>query len=303
MPEDKLTKDQRRDAAREQARLAREKAKKRETRNKIFVRGGVSLAIIAVVAIVALVLVQTNKPAGAGPLNMASDGILIGTNQGTLTAVATDAIPANGTPTATDESKLTASANIVVYLDYLCPFCNQFETTNASTIKNLVQSAFATVEIHPIAILDKSSLGTRYSSRAANAAACVANFTPDLYYDVNSALFAQQPKEGTAGLTNDQLVTLVQGAGVTSQNVVDCIKAETFKDWVTAATKRALAGPLPNATDGTANVAGTPTVLVNGVKYSGSLTDASAFSTFIEQVAKAPGGSTASPTPTPSTTP
>jgi protein-disulfide isomerase len=43
-----------------------------------------------------------------------------------------------------------------------------------------------------------------------------------------------------------------------------------------------LNGPLPNTT--VSAVTGTPTVLVNGQQYQGSLTDAGAFAAFVQQV-------------------
>jgi hypothetical protein len=64
-------------------------------------------------------------------------------------------------------------ANIVMYVDYLCPFCGQFEATNSESLRTMVESGAATLEVHPIAILTNKSAGTQYSLRAANAAACV----------------------------------------------------------------------------------------------------------------------------------
>ena len=45
---------------------------------------------------------------------------------------------------------------------------------------------------------------------------------------------------------------------------------------------------------------GTPTILVNGQRYEGSLTDSQAFQTFVATAYQAAGGDTgATPTPTP----
>ena len=121
MPQERLTKDQRREAAREAARIARAKQKRRDTINSVLVRGGVTLGIVAVVAIVGLVIFNSVKPAGPGPLNMASDGIVLVGEE--LEAVPTTSIPADGEPTATDTSDLGVDLNIVMYVDYLCPVC------------------------------------------------------------------------------------------------------------------------------------------------------------------------------------
>jgi protein-disulfide isomerase len=299
VPQERQTKDQRRAAAQEAARVVREKQKRKERRNRFFLIGGSTVAILAVGLIVALVLVNSAKPAGPGPENMASDGILLVADEaGGVKAVATDAIKAGGKPTPTDTDALTAKLHIVTYIDYFCPFCNQFETTNAASIQQLVASGTADLEIHPIAILDRSSLGTRYSSRAANAAACVAQYSPDTYSDVNTALFAAQPQEQTAGLTDDELVTVVQDAGVDSADVASCIKDERFKAWVTDATTRALADPALKDPDGNF---GTPRVLVNGQLYGGALTDAAAFESFVAQIFSELPQDGSTPTPAPTT--
>jgi protein-disulfide isomerase len=281
-------KKDRRDAARESARLMREAQQKKDRRRKLFLRGGIGAGLVAIAVVVALVVVNSNGPAAAGPLNMASDGILLTGNGTTITAVPTTALAADATPVATDHTKLTSTANIVVYADYQCPYCGQFEATNGAAMNSWVTAGNATLEYHPISILDASSSGSKYSTRSANAAVCVANYQPSAFPAVNSALFAKQPPEGSAGLSDQDLVSLVSTAGVTDTSVTKCITGGTFKSWVGNATKRALAGPLPNSTTLT-KVAGTPTVLVNGVAYTGSLTDAKAFSTFVQaQVTTAP---------------
>ena len=104
-------------------------------------------------------------------------------------------------------------ANIVMYIDYLCPFCGQFEATNSESMRTMVESGAATLEVHPIAILTNKSAGTQYSLRAANAAACVADSSPDSFFDYNAILFENQPEEGSTGLTNDELKSLAEEVG------------------------------------------------------------------------------------------
>lgn len=298
MPEPRLTKDQRRAAAQEAARILREKQKRKDRRNRIFLIGGSTVAILAIFSVVALVLINANKPAGPGPANMASDGIVFLGDSSGVKAVPTDAIPANGKPTPTDTTALgdTVKMNIVTYVDYRCPFCNQFETTNGQTIQSLVQAGVASLEVHPISILDRVSLGTKYSTRAASAAACVANYDPDKFLDVQNALFGSQPPENTEGLTNDDLASIIAGAGADSAQIAACVKDEKFTSWVTAASTRALADPDLKDANGDF---GTPRVLVNGVLYTGAVDDATAFQEFLAQAAVAVNGGTPTPTPTP----
>lgn len=285
MAQEKLTKDQRREQAREIARVEREKRQRAETRNKILIRGGATVGIVAVLAAVGFGIWAGTRPAGPGPLNMASDGILLVGEDGEITPVETDAIPEGGEPIGTDQSKYDAPAHIVVYVDYGCPFCGQFETGNAAQIEQLVSAGLATLEVHPISILDRVFQGTKYSTRAANAAACVAANEPEFFFDVNAALFANQPAEQTPGLDDNQLLDILAQAGVDTPEVQECVVGQTYADWVTAATDRAKAGPLPN-TDG-AQVSGTPAIFVNGQPYTPttSLANAQEFAAFIASVA------------------
>jgi protein-disulfide isomerase len=220
-------------------------------------------------------------PAGPGPLNMASDGIVLSGDGTVVTAVTTGAVPADGSPTAT-AAGTAETPSIVVYLDYMCPYCGQFDTTNAEQLETWVAQGTVDLEIHPLGFLDSASLGSRYSTRSANALACVADHQPDTALDVNTALFAQQPAENTTGLTDDELVTLVQGAGADDPAVASCITDGEFTDWVASATERALDDPVPNSD--LAAVSATPTVLVNGQQYQGSPTDAAAFAQFVDEV-------------------
>ena len=279
----------RREDVREQARLLLVEQAKRDKRRRLFLRGGIGIGLLAVVAIVALVIVNNvNAPAAPGPANMASDGILIGSAGTTVSAATTVARGADADPIATDQSTLTDTANIVLYVDYLCPICGNFETTNGEQITSWVTAGNATVEIHPISILDRASSGTKYATRAANAAACVANYDPDNFLPFNTAMYADQPAENSSGLTDAELISLAEGVGVTSTEVAGCINDQTYAGWVDASTQRALDGPIPNSDID--NVKGTPTVLVNGVSYTGSFTDAAAFEAFVTaQVTKAAG--------------
>lgn len=289
------SKNQRRDVAREKAKQLRLNQKKKDRRNKVFLQGGIAIVAVAIVALVAIVIMNSIRPAGPGPSNMASDGVLVGEG---MAAVETSALLPDSKPQASKPDTTGTIANIRVYVDYLCPFCGQFETTNSEQIAQWVDSGAATVEIHPISILTSKSAGTQYSLRAANAAACVANYSPDNFYAVNAALFAAQPEEGSAGLSNAELKDIVDGAGVKTavSTIHTCIDDTTYKSWVLAATDRALSGPIPNSS--IKAITGTPTVLVNGKQYVGALDDPKEFAAFVLQ-AVGETYSTATPTPTP----
>ncbi|TYL54435.1 DsbA family protein [Agromyces mariniharenae] len=298
------TRNERREAAREKARILREQQKKRERRNRALLITGVTVVVALIAAVIIGIVVQNTKPAGPGPQNMASDGIVLTAGEdGSIVAVETPALDAGEAPTPTVPDESGEVANIVMYIDYLCPFCGQFEATNSDSIRTMVESGAATLEVHPIAILTNKSAGTQYSLRAANAAACVADSSPDSFFDFNAILFENQPEEGTSGLTNDELKTLADEAGVSSLSTIEqCIDDQQFKSWVQDATNRALTEPIPNTDPELPSVTGTPTVLVNGQQYGGSLEDPQEFQAFVLQATSATfndSGATPTPTPTP----
>jgi len=299
------TRNERREAAREKAREFREMQKRRNRRNKLLTRGGIIVAVVAVCALVLAIVLTSTRPPGPGPANMASDGIVLVGEGGVVKAVRNAGIPSGGKPTPSTPDNSGKVANIVVYVDYQCPGCKGFEMVNSETILNFVKSGAATLEIHPISALDNASAGTHYSSRATNAAACVANYSPDKYLDFNTLLFANQTAEGKVGLTNAQLKSYAAQAGATG--VDNCIDTNQFKSWVQDATNRAFTGPLPN-TD-VKSITTTPTVLVNGTHYNDaslpkdkqrSIVNADEFRTFVLDATGASlNKANVTPTPTP----
>ena len=293
------SKNERREVAREKAKQLRIDQKKKDRRNRVLLQGSIGVVAIAIVVVVAVVIMGSIRPAGPGPANMASDGILLGEG---MTAVETTALQPGSDARASEPDATGTVANIRVYVDYLCPFCGLFELTNGEQIKDWVESGAATVEIHPIAILTSKSAGSQYSLRAANAAACVANYAPNDFYDFNAALFDDQPEENTSGRSDAELQEVVAASGVsTSVSAIDtCIEDTTYKTWVQEATERALSGPIANSE--LEKITGTPTVLVDGKQYVGALDDANEFSAFVLQ-AVGESYSTSTPTPTPEATP
>ncbi|MDP4585864.1 MAG: DsbA family protein [Microbacteriaceae bacterium] len=249
------------------------KGSAREKRNRLFIQLSLGVTAVTVIGVLAAVILTGLQPAGPGPLNMQSDGIKIG---GGNVAVKTPALEADASPVASP-----ANANNVVeialWVDYLCPICGQFEEANSAVIADLLERGAATIEIHPIAILTNRSQGTQYSLRAANAAGCVANNYPNSFLDFHNALYANQPDEGTEGLTDDELIALATGAGA-GPEVESCINDGTFKDWVKSSTERAISGDIAinNLDKKFTSVTGTPTVLINGKQFNPSYDRAAA---------------------------
>jgi len=270
-----LGKKDRREAARETARLEREAEKRRERRNKIFLQGGIGVAVIAIAAVIVLVVTGMNgAPAGTAskvsPKNMASDGILFTGGGNAITATTTAAVSVNKVPavTATDAPTDSGVAHIVTYVDWACPACKSFEASYSSGIASLVTSGKATLEVHPISILDANYPGSRFASRAANVAACVANFEPSKFLDVQTVFYSNQPAEGSSGLTNSAMKTLVKNAGAENAQVTKCIDDETYSSWVSKATARTTSNAA--LVDPSSGKFATPTAFVNGKRWNNS---------------------------------
>jgi protein-disulfide isomerase len=274
---ERQSKNERRAEAREKARQLREEQRKREKLNTVLVQGGIALAVVAVIAVVALVIMNSIRPDAPGPRNMASDGITIGAD---YVAVTTAGLQPDQTPRPLPENEPGIVA-VNIWVDYLCPACGAFEVANAETLRALIESGSATVTIHPISILGNQGA----SLRAANAAACVADRAPNSFFDFNETLLVNQPDDGT-GWTDEQLIDYAAGAGAGSSAVADCITSGEFTSWVTAATNRALSGPLPLEGTDLASVQGTPTVLVNGDQFlPANIADPTEFQQFVLQAA------------------
>jgi protein-disulfide isomerase len=285
--------------ARQKAREIRLEQRKKDVRNRRLLQGGIIMAAVLVVAIVAITIWAQIPTARTGPVNMLSDGVKVGEG---FIAETTPGLKPGDEPVA---SKFTPGSEVIdirIYLDYQCPGCKAFEEANHAQLSKWVEDGAATVEFHPIALFDRHSLGTKFSTRAANAAACVANYSPDSFFAFNALMFANQPAEGTEGMTDDQIIVLAKRADVISAGLIEtCVKDQNYKTWVNAATARAVAGPIPNSS--VDRVASTPTVIVNGVAYTGPLDDAEAFALFVSTSAGNAFTEKTQETPTPTPEP
>ena len=141
------------------------------------------------------------------------------------------------------------------YIDFMCPICNQFEQVFGEEIEGMIDDGTITLGIHPISILDAQSRGTEFSTRAANAMYCVAVADADASLPFMNAMFANQPSEGSTGLTDEQILDIAGTVGVTGIDA--CVNDGVYADYVTAITQETPVQP------GAGGI-GTPTVAVNG---------------------------------------
>jgi protein-disulfide isomerase len=155
----------------------------------------------------------------------------------------------------TDEPK----AVLGLYEDFLCPACRNFEQQFGPTVNKLIDSGAVAADYYMVSILDRQ--GDGYSTRAANAAYCVAGDSTEAFRRFHAALYAQQPQEGVGPFPdNGRLAEVARQAGAGGE-VPECINKETNADMVSG---------LAQAT----NVNSTPTIRINGEDYSPTTPDA-----------------------------
>lgn len=269
--EPRQSKTERTAAAREKAREIREAQQKREKRNKLLIGWGIVAAVVAIIVIVALVVtsnIQKNAPvADQGPTpangNVYGGVTLLANSEVAKTEPGTVNVADVPSPAATPPAQVTAPGaeaeagkpvKVVLYIDFICPVCKNFETQYNETLTKLRNEGKITVEYRPLGFLDTRST-TNYSSRAANAAACVVNESPEKYADFVNMLFEKQPAEGSAGISDADLKKMATDLG--AKSIDTCVDGKTYRPWVKYTTQQA----------SSIGVSGTPTVLVEGKQW------------------------------------
>lgn len=245
---DKASSDKdRRAAQREEIRRQRQAELKRQKRIRTTIIAAVAVVALAIAAGIGWAIYQSTRP--AGPVT-----------------------PPQGV--AADQPYYQSGADsgkpvVDVYLDYMCPICNQFEQLNGAELKALADADQITLREHTRTFLDPMSTTGDYSTRAANALACVADEGEDKRVAMNTLLFENQPAERTPGLTNAQLTEYAKQAGA-SDAVADCISSKKHVSWLHDVVEPEAQKSAPN---------GTPTVLIDGEVFQdwstpGALTQA-----------------------------
>ncbi|MGO1539252.1 MAG: DsbA family protein [Leucobacter sp.] len=277
------TKSERRGEAREKARLAREQEKKREKRNRLLIQGSIVLVVLVAIAGIGFAVVKANEPEGPGPRNMASGGMIFGED---LKVVETPALESGEARTAPEVDRGALPVDVTIYVDYMCPGCGNFEQTYGSMLENYTGSGDITLQVYPVNFEDGQSLGTKYSTRAANTVACAVDQQPDVAFDLHNRLLSAnvQPSQGTQGLTDEALIEQAEAAGVTADdNFTSCVNDQRFGDFISGNYKAATdpeTGVLGLAEGAQLNaggqlqpagepqvLTGTPLVIVNGEEW------------------------------------
>jgi protein-disulfide isomerase len=222
-----------RKARTERAREQAEERRKAKQRKEMFTRVGIGAAVLALVIGGYFLVTSLGSDKPATPPAGATDnfGMRIG-----------DA---------------DAPKEIVVYEDFLCPFCGQLEATVRDQLSAAVEAGEVSVEYRPLGFLARTS---DYSPESANAFAVVLDAAgPEVATAFHDLLFDNQPSEQGPFPDADDLVDLAVEAGATEADVRPGIEDMAFEGWVDAA----------NDASSKAGVNSTPTVLVDGEQVEG----------------------------------
>ncbi|MGI6879254.1 DsbA family protein [Microbacterium sp. gxy059] len=196
----------------------------------------VSVIVIAAVVAIGAVVVWMNNTArepvaapAAGTINQETGAITVGDSGKTLD----------------------------IYADFMCPFCGNFEKSWGDDMAEAVESGDLTLAIYPVGLLDSQSQGTEYSTRAANALYCVTEEDADAAYPYYNRLFEKQPREGTPGLDDEELISIAKDVGVESDAFESCVTERSHADFVAQVSDALPENPQTGGR-------GTPSVLLEG---------------------------------------
>lgn len=254
-----------RDSARALAASMRAEQAAREKRVKTITISAFGVAVAALVGAIVWVVVA-NQPAKLPEPGALATPSVINADGGI-------SVGKDGTAGSVNEG----APAVDVYLDFMCPWCGVFEETNGALLTDWRASGDITYVMHPVAILDDMSAGASYSTRAAAAAVWVAEKSPASFEKFVTGMFAQQPKEGTKGLTDREIADIAKTAGASAETVdgiADLTSFKTYAAWVAAQTDTVSKNEKLWTTyqDGRKGFS-TPTVVIGGQKFEGDWRD------------------------------
>lgn len=204
---------------------------------------------------------ETGRPgaSGAPAYGTVAGGVVSGEDEELIPLTdLPEPVRGSGSVRASDAGPVDGKVRVIIYQDMMCPYCKQFDDKFGETLATWADEGDVVVDHRVVSILDGHST-SEYSTRSANALACVADQAPQAYSGALRELYKALEAEsgsggsGNAGLTNDQLVSALKAAGV-PDSVESCVEEEQFRAWVKTATERATADGLR----------ATPTVIVGG---------------------------------------
>lgn len=161
-----------------------------------------------------------------------------------------NAAPAGSTEHGVAIGDPDAPRQVVIYEDFLCPYCGQLEQASSEDLTRLADEGKVYVDYRPFDLLQ-----TDYSRDSVNAFAVVLEAAgPEVAKAFHDEIFADQPPESGPYPDADWFVDKAVEAGATEADVRPGIEDGAQQQWVEEATAAAAE----------AGVNSTPTVLLDG---------------------------------------
>ena len=165
--------------------------------------------------------------------------------------------PAIGSKYGVAIGDATAPHKVIIYEDFVCPFCGELEKQTHTKLADLATAGKVQVEYRPFKLLDD------YSGRAAAVFGVVLEKSgPDVAKKFHDLLYANQPSEEGPFPSNDKIVDLAVQAGADADTVNAGLADGSGKAWEAAATKQA----------DSIGVQSTPTILLDGKVFQNGRT-------------------------------
>jgi protein-disulfide isomerase len=166
-------------------------------------------------------------------------------------STASDAPPVAAGAATLEMGKSSAPVKVVIYEDFLCPFCRELENSTRTFLHENAAKGKVYVEYQPINLLSEYA----YSAKAMNAwAAVLKHASPEAALKLHDLLYDHQPYEQSSDqVTDAQIAAWVKQAGGDNAAVRAAMKTKDAEFFAIA--QEAMSG---------ANIQSTPTVFVNG---------------------------------------
>lgn len=159
----------------------------------------------------------------------------------------------------------SAPVTVDVYEDLICPACGSFEEQTGPDLTEMVENGDIRIRYHLLGFLDPQSSPAGYSTRAANAVAAASE--AGVFEKYHKLLYENQPAEGSAGLSNEELIKYGEEAGIKKGDRLtrfeEAVRSGTYSNWVRQASEDA-------SKDG---VSQTPTVRIDGKDVQPAIED------------------------------
>ncbi len=221
----------------ERAAAALEAERRRNRNRQLLGVGGIVAVLVVIVVVLTLVLQKQDA-----------------------TSEVTTVPPAGANDYSLPVGDPDAPHDVVVYEDFLCPFCGEFEAASRDDLTQLAEDGQVYLEYRPLNFL--SRIGD-YSERATNAFAAVLDQEgPATAKEFHDRLFENQPGESGPFPDDAALIDLAVSVGADEATITPAVEDLAFESWVAGATDQA----------SKAGVNATPTILLDGKPFEDGTT-------------------------------